>query len=172
MNITIEAWPGKEYWGGSIRGRKKVLVDGVHWGTFIMTTHGSNGAKYTLYAACGQEISANERGGTLHVWSEKRHSRLNNLRFGTPVTTIEDRLRDLATQAMEGDKLKHPDVLKGEQGAAAKRYQEHVKRAEAGRMRKLRARAEAFILRQGLPSVLGLKEALAKEFADVIELGL
>jgi hypothetical protein len=85
MKIDIETWPGVDAWGSAIRGRKKVLVDGVHWGAFTLSMHGCHGGKYTLEGVDDREVvRPTERGGrSYEVWSDSKAAKRAEPRRGT-----------------------------------------------------------------------------------------
>jgi hypothetical protein len=120
--ITIEGWPDKRR-GGIDRapGRRKILVDGVQWGSILPERHGRRGTIYTFHDSTGKTIfrDVGDRSCRVEVRTDGGHK-----------TSVVQRLLDIqaellsTAQTLVADSLlRSPEVIASEKAARDARVQ-------------------------------------------------
>jgi hypothetical protein len=161
--VSIVPWP-------PVHGRKRIMVDGVQWGTIFMESHGPRGNHYWF--------SQQGKGGAIldgdsdRSPGSRRTVKVESFNVdGRPGTTeraasLHDRLLAKVRSLIERGWLVHPDVIAKQQDDARKRMQaredaERTERRERD-LAKLRPLIENYLT--------GSKAlALACAIADLIE---
>lgn len=129
LTIRIEPWP-------PVRGRKRIMVDGVHWGTAEMHGHGGQGISYTFEqkGEIGTIIRPSSRLGDraspIRVYSDKI---AEHMRRGgePPIKPLEERMLDAVRDMIAKGLLRHPDVVLREHNEAEARWQAKREREKA-----------------------------------------
>jgi hypothetical protein len=106
MDIRIEPWPPE-------RGRKRILVDGVKWGSVHMESHGVRGAVYHFRQnpeGSGYVRAKNTRFDVLHA-VRLEPKRYRDAEAPTPKGVLLKTVREL----IEEGRLRDPAVLRAEQ---------------------------------------------------------
>jgi hypothetical protein len=172
-DIRIEKYPPH-------RGRKRVMVDGVHWGTIEMSSHGTHGPCYgfrqePFHGAAvywpaepmkpGERIRPSPR--PVEVWGDKTASRRATYAKQPPPAPIDERLLATAREIVEAKLLRHPDEIKREREARIVRARAREEADARERQDTLLARAHKLIAEHA-PG-LNDRDALAAAIADALD---
>lgn len=166
MQITLEKYPPE-------RGRKKIMVDGVQWGTVEMVGHGCHGPSYHfIQEGDTYWLSRITEGGydqKVSVRGPRKHDLWKMETGRMPAETLEDRLLKTINELIAEGLLKHPEVYKASLAKWQAEVQERIAKADQEkRERDLQAAED--ILAKIVPHLVEhvtLKEAIA----DAIEAG-
>lgn len=155
--ITFAKWPN-EY---GQRGRKKIFVNDVHWGTINMASHGMHGVSYTFVQE-GQtgnicdpkDLDFHKQPRAVEV---RQRTKRRLRRDGEPLlpaeTVLEAKVRELIKRGL----LRHPNIVKHERDEARKRAAEN---------RRAAAEVEEKLFRHRACEALGINQDDGSEVID------
>jgi hypothetical protein len=147
-DIRIEPWPG-------IRGRKRILVDGVEWGSIHMESHGCHGPTYHFVqmGSNGGYLSEPSASGRSHHDISVQATGKRRRQADEP--PINQLLLYKIRELIEAGKLRDPAVVKGEQKREAEAMAARNAEIEAEERREFEARADAAITEASNNDLLG-----------------
>jgi hypothetical protein len=169
-DIRIEPFPPE-------RGRKRIIVDGVHWGTIEMSSHGRQGAKYSFrqepfFGAAvywpaeptkpGQRWASKPH--VIAVWGDKVAKRDADYAKKPPPPPLDERLLTTAREIVERKLLRHPDEIRREREARIASVRGRDEADERERNAKLLAQAHKLIAEHA--PALNDRDALAAAIAS------
>lgn len=168
-DVRIEPWPGDGAY--PVRGRKKIMVDGVQWGTIHMESHGSGGVSYWFEQKGYQGAIQDPAKMAKHLRNSAIEVRVNNsrrARWGddAPVMPTETRLLDQVNALIASNQLRHPEVVEREVAERKMRYQERCTAEEAEQRASDLAAAHALI--EAHAPGLNDRDPLANAIADAL----
>ena len=120
--IKLVPWPGENGWP---RGRKRILVDGVIWGSIHMEAHGVHGVSYWFKQEGGSgplQQHSDIYGKTKDITVRSGNARKRRIWNQPQLAPIEQRLIEKVRELVANGTLLHPDEVEREQAAAAARY--------------------------------------------------